>query len=213
MKRFLALILVGMLLPALAVAESFQRGDECAAVATFQRQLYQLGYLDGTVDGEFGSKTEKSVKAFQRAFGLSATGVLDPDTQWELTKLYGTCTDSEMQVVHGFCQWRERGGDRLEFRTQVTNVNPDDDYATIEMAYYCEDRYGNRVFPAEGYYWCTQTTMKMPYGERKYTAYTTLENRSSIANVYVAVKTVENQYGLGYATPVEELHFVCFPIS
>ncbi len=213
MKRFLALILAMLMLPAMAVAESFRRGDEGMSVASFQLQLYQLGYLDGTVDGEFGSQTEKSVKAFQRATGLSATGVLDPDTQWEISRRYGACTDPESQVVHGFCQWRKKSGDRLEFRSQVTNINTYDDYATIEMAYYCEDRDGNRVFPAEGYYWCTQTDMKMPYGERKFTAYTTLENRSRIANVYVAVKMVENQYGLGYGSDIEDLYFICFPIS
>lgn len=35
-----------------------------------QQRLYDLGYLDGDVDGKFGLQTQKAVRAFQRAHKL-----------------------------------------------------------------------------------------------------------------------------------------------
>ncbi|MDO4356856.1 MAG: peptidoglycan-binding domain-containing protein [Clostridia bacterium] len=213
MKRFMTLVLVCLLMPTMAFAEAYRRGDSGQGVATYQQKLYEMGYLNGEVDGEFGTATEKSVKAFQKSRGMTQSGVLDQETIMELNMSYVGCKDPDTEIVLGFSEWRNKGSNQLEFRTQVTNTNPYDDYAVIEIACYCEDARGNRVFPEEGYYWCTKTEMKLPYGVRKYTAYTTLKNRSDIANVYVAVKMVENEYGLGYASEPETLYFVCFPVS
>ncbi len=52
-----------------------------AAVVTMQRRLKNLGYLNGAVDGYFGSITQRAVRSFQRRNGLSVTGVADPYTQ------------------------------------------------------------------------------------------------------------------------------------
>lgn len=45
-----------------------------------------------TVDGIFGSKTEASVKAFQRIFGLTADGIVGPGTWYALVRLYTAVT-------------------------------------------------------------------------------------------------------------------------
>ncbi|MDO4356857.1 MAG: peptidoglycan-binding domain-containing protein [Clostridia bacterium] len=212
MKRFWALVLVLMMLPAMAVAESYRRGDEGSEVAFYQRELYQLGYLDGAVDGEFGSATEKAVKAFQRARGITATGVIDHGTLYELNMLYGHLTDPETLVVLGFCQWRTKSGNRLEFRTQVTNTDPGVTYTAIKMVYYCEDAYGNQVDPEPGLVRWMQTDMKLPCDERKYTAYAVFENASQIKTVYAAVKSVVRD-GIEYVTNDDQLQYVSFPVQ
>ena len=47
------------------------KGDD---VAELQTLLTQLGYLNDKIDGDFGSKTNAAVKAFQEAQGLEADG-------------------------------------------------------------------------------------------------------------------------------------------
>ena len=50
------------------------KGSEGQAVRALQQRLKDLGYYTGSVDGDYGEGTEKAVKAFQRANGLSADG-------------------------------------------------------------------------------------------------------------------------------------------
>jgi len=45
-----------------------------------------------TVDGIFGSRTEATVRAFQRIFGLSADGIVGPATWYEIVRLYTAVT-------------------------------------------------------------------------------------------------------------------------
>lgn len=45
------------------------------------------------VDGIFGSRTEASVRAFQRIFGLTADGIVGPATWYEMVRLYTAVTD------------------------------------------------------------------------------------------------------------------------
>lgn len=54
------------------------KGDE---VKQLQQRLKDLGYLSGTVDGDFGGGTERAVSAFQSQNGLEATGKADAATQ------------------------------------------------------------------------------------------------------------------------------------
>lgn len=46
-----------------------------------------------SVDGVFGSRTEASVIAFQRIFGLTPDGIVGPGTWYELVRLYTAVTD------------------------------------------------------------------------------------------------------------------------
>lgn len=57
------------------------RGED---VRWAQERLNRLGYNCGTADGIFGSKTDKAVKAFQKAKGLSQDGDIGPKTWAEL---------------------------------------------------------------------------------------------------------------------------------
>lgn len=61
-----------------------KKGSKGEAVKTIQRLLNVLSYSCGTVDGIFGANTEKGVKAFQKASGLTQDGVVGRQTWSDL---------------------------------------------------------------------------------------------------------------------------------
>ena len=60
------------------------RGDSGDNVRKLQSRLKELGYLSGSADGTFGGQTERAVKAFQRALGLTQSGVASSSLQEKL---------------------------------------------------------------------------------------------------------------------------------
>ena len=60
--------------------KSMRLGFQGDAVRTVQRKLKELGFYTGSIDGDFGKETEKAVKAFQKANGLSADGKVGEQT-------------------------------------------------------------------------------------------------------------------------------------
>lgn len=67
--------------PAALTGSTLRRGVSGEAVKELQRSLARAGFDPGSVDGEFGPATERAVKAFQRAHGLSADGVVGAQTR------------------------------------------------------------------------------------------------------------------------------------
>lgn len=63
-------------------ARNLRRGDEGADVMELQRMLIALGFSCGSygADGDFGSGTQKAVKAYQTSKGLDADGIVGPKT-------------------------------------------------------------------------------------------------------------------------------------
>jgi len=61
---------------------TLREGAKGEPVRALQQRLNTLGFNAGTADGSFGPKTEAAVKAFQRAKGLTADGVVGPKT-WD----------------------------------------------------------------------------------------------------------------------------------
>ena len=57
-----------------------RRGDKSAQVMVMQQYLMELGYLSTQPDGQFGAGTERAVKLFQEANGLTADGVAGKGT-------------------------------------------------------------------------------------------------------------------------------------
>ena len=57
-----------------ASAELYKKGSSGATVREIQTRLKAWGYYTGSVDGIYGSQTEKAVRYFQRSNGLSADG-------------------------------------------------------------------------------------------------------------------------------------------
>jgi hypothetical protein len=56
-------------------------GDTGAQVEVLQTALVALGYDPGKVDGDYGTATTNAVIAFQKASGLTADGVVGPQTR------------------------------------------------------------------------------------------------------------------------------------
>lgn len=56
-----------------------RRGDGGSNIRALQTTLTELGYDTG-IDGDFGPKTEKEVKAFQKEEGLGADGIVGAKT-------------------------------------------------------------------------------------------------------------------------------------
>ncbi len=59
---------------------AYRRGSSGSTVTKIQEKLKDWGYYNGTVDGVFGSRTEKAVISFQRKNGLTADGVVGSST-------------------------------------------------------------------------------------------------------------------------------------
>lgn len=66
--------------PGETAGKTLQMGDKGDEVKALQDALKAKGYLAGASDGSFGSATASALKAFQRANGLSVTGVADEAT-------------------------------------------------------------------------------------------------------------------------------------
>ena len=66
--------------PATIANAVVRQGDTGSVVAAIQQRLINLGYLTGTADGIFGSKTYRAVKEFQKANALTADGIAGEKT-------------------------------------------------------------------------------------------------------------------------------------
>ena len=60
---------------------TLSRGDKNNDVITLQQRLTELGYLNDSIDGNFGTNTQTAVELFQAAVGLEETGIADAATQ------------------------------------------------------------------------------------------------------------------------------------
>ena len=76
----LALILAVGTVMASAAPAVLREGDSGSQVRLLQSKLKQGGYLNGSVDGVFGSQTAAAVRYFQRRNGLTADGIVGPAT-------------------------------------------------------------------------------------------------------------------------------------
>ena len=75
--------------PAPTASTSLKVGSKGSDVKELQKKLIELGYLSGTADGVYGTKTAEAVKAYQKASKLTADGVAGTAT---LKSLEGAST-------------------------------------------------------------------------------------------------------------------------
>ena len=68
------------LAPGIRAGSSVKKGGSGTQVRYLQQALIGLGYLSGSADGSYGSKTKEAVRKYQKAYGLSADGSAGPDT-------------------------------------------------------------------------------------------------------------------------------------
>lgn len=97
--------------------KTLRKGDRGEDVKTLQTALNANGYDCGKVDGIFGTKTQKAVKAYQKAHALTVDGIVgrqtwnslgytDPDIPTDVTqppnfKQYDSRWGSKMYSSHG----------------------------------------------------------------------------------------------------------------
>ncbi len=124
------------------------RGDE---VVELQRQLIDVGALDGEADGVFGKKTEKAVKSLQAMWGFRQTGRTNDDFMNELMYLWHAVTGTAM----------ESGADMRDGKRSVTKCGFREDSVTAGMEY-CW-RHGEMSYLRQNYV----DRKNMPEGVRK----------------------------------------------
>lgn len=86
-----------------ASVRTLRRGSAGSAVRTLQRRLKELGYYDGSIDGDFGSETLGAVRAFQRSNGLSVDGAAGVKTLAALDS--PSAVPAEKEPVTEKLQW------------------------------------------------------------------------------------------------------------
>ncbi|HZK38346.1 MAG TPA: spore cortex-lytic enzyme [Clostridia bacterium] len=77
----LGILLISTLYPEISNAQTLAWGSSGEEVRLAQSRLKQWGYLDGSVDGIFGRSTYNAVIKFQKLNGLTADGVIGPQTR------------------------------------------------------------------------------------------------------------------------------------
>src|SRR3954454_15425863 len=107
-------------IPLLPFGSGYKQAGGPPAVRTLQRRLTRLGYAPGPVDGRFGPRTEAAVLAFQTRQGLTADGLVGPQTCAQLHALRTT-------VSRGVGYDRPHGAPRvrsLQRRLQQLGYHP-----------------------------------------------------------------------------------------
>ncbi|WP_394825115.1 peptidoglycan-binding protein [Pendulispora albinea] len=75
-------------------SEKFGRID-LATTAGLQTALSFLGYDPGTVDGLDGPKTQAALRAFQESAGITADGLIGPNSRRELLSALETAASQQ----------------------------------------------------------------------------------------------------------------------
>lgn len=121
----LTLLFSALCVPRIAEAKNIVKGDTAANVKLVQERLTKLGYYDYGVDGIFGSRTRKAVKAFQRDSGLIADGIVGARTEKALGITLsggtGSLTSSELNLL-ARCVYSEARGEPYAGQVAVAAV-------------------------------------------------------------------------------------------
>ena len=117
--------------------KTLKKASKGDAVLALQERMIQLGYLDDDADGKYGAKTIEAVKAFQKANGLKANGIADPETQEAIF-----AEDAQAYKNYGEMKYDKLSGDPesyeggyFKFSGRVLQVMEDDTYAETRGIY------------------------------------------------------------------------------
>lgn len=112
------------------------RGAKGENVMPLQQRLKDLGYLTGTVDGDFGGGTERAVSAFQNQHELPVSGIADVETQELLFS-----DDAQQAIVYEALEYKavsrdpdEYEGRYVKFSGKVLQVIEDGDLVAFRIA-------------------------------------------------------------------------------
>jgi len=107
------------------MAPELSQGSSGEWVTYLQQCLAHLGYDPGSIDGDFGPRTERAVAAFQAACGLSEMGTVDSAT-WNL--LSGTTLVNEAEELVETAADAVGTGATAEAFVQLCLAQEGDDY-------------------------------------------------------------------------------------
>lgn len=89
-----------------------RRGSTGSEVIRIQKKLKTWGYYKGSVDGIYGSQTEKAVRLFQQRNGLSVDGIAGPVTLRAMgifSSSTNTTTNSNLELLARVVYGEARG--------------------------------------------------------------------------------------------------------
>ena len=84
-------------------------------------------------------------------------------------------------------QWKNRSGNKLDFRIRLTNTSKKKTVKAFELYFYIVDVFGDRLM--DGYYYDT-TTKKINPEKSAYCDYIRLPYRNEISRVYCGIKRI-----------------------
>lgn len=128
MKKIVALLFSLMLICSFTFsAFALQQGDYGEDVYALQTFLIEQGYLEGEADGDYGLMTEATVKAYQEANGLEATGIL---SDADIAFIYGTdlLEETDIQWLTALGYLAEGEASPASLATALTNFKSDFGY-------------------------------------------------------------------------------------
>ena len=111
-----------------------RRGDSGSQVTLVQEKLAELGYITFEPDGKFGPGTEKAVRAFQQANGLTSDGIVGTGTAAVLfgnEAIASTATAAPVKTsatatpkpnTNVVLQWQSEGADVLQYQRRLVEL-------------------------------------------------------------------------------------------
>ena len=126
----------------------YARGAKGEEVKPLQQRLKDLGYLTGTVDGDFGGGTERAVSAFQNQHEIPVTGIADVATQELLFS-----EEAQQAIVYESLEYKavSRDPDKYEgryvkFSGKVLQVIEYEDYDIVSFRVASRGNYDDVVY-------------------------------------------------------------------
>jgi peptidoglycan hydrolase-like protein with peptidoglycan-binding domain len=114
------------------------KGDRGEDVRRMQQQLKKAGFLEGKIDGVFGTMTEEAVLRFQEANYLATSGVAGPTTLVKLAQVTGSGSSQKVaqssQPQKHVMELQKRLKERGFYNGPVSGVLGDETQQAIQEA-------------------------------------------------------------------------------
>ena len=106
----------------------------------------------------------------------------------------------------GYARWDKASGNRLNFRPKVYNHSRNLTMHAVELYFYATDVWGDPIYGEDQYYTHTSKLTLKP-GEKAYTDWVALPNRSEIDRVYCGIKRLSYSDGTVVEFDDDEIEF------